>query len=110
MIKNNLGRKGFISAHSSSVHHGVQSGQGLKTGTWKQELGQRPSINTADQLAPPDLLRLLSHTPQNHLCPGAPPTLGQVLPQQLSVKKMPPHLPCLQDNLMVSQPRFLLPR
>lgn len=73
MIKNHLGRKGFISAHSSSAHHGGQSGQGLKTGTWKQELEQWPSINTADQLAPPDLLCLLSHTPQNHLCPGAPP-------------------------------------
>jgi hypothetical protein len=75
MIKSKLGRKGFIKhiLPGQSIIKGSQDRNSNRARTWRQELRQKPQMNTGHWLASHGLLSLLSYRIQDRTR-MAPPT------------------------------------
>lgn len=101
----NLGTK-EVSGLQVTSHHWGKSGQELKTGTWRQELKQRPK-ESCYWLPPHGLHSLLSYECQDH-CPGMAQSLvNWVIPDPLLTKKASLHT-CPQNRLMEANPQARL--
>jgi hypothetical protein len=69
MTKKQVGEERVYSAYTSTllfIIRGSQDWNSSRTGTWRQELMQRPWRDAAYWLASPGLLSLLSYTTQNY--------------------------------------------
>lgn len=88
-----------------TMHHETKSRLGLKAGTWRQMLKQKPRRNTAFWLAPYDLFTLISYPTQAHLPRGGTTTVGRALLHQSGLKKMAPRL---AHKSMLWRPAFHL--
>jgi hypothetical protein len=77
--------------------------KGSETGTWRQELKQRPCRNATYWLDPRDLLSLLSYTVWAHLPRNVTTQRGwhhpEWAPPPAIIKKNVPQ-PCLQVNMI----------
>lgn len=91
MSKINLRRGRFFVIDCGLSQYIIERSQprnSSKTGTWKQELKQKPQMNAAYRLAPSGFLCLLFIYPRSTYPEMTCPTVGRDLPHQPSSNEM----------------------